>query len=72
METQVWNNIQECTWKDGQCLSAEQWKYTKLSGLLQKFSSDDIYNAEETDVFYIAMLDASLIYRHGFKEQWIL
>lgn len=57
-------------------VSAERWKYTKLLGLLKKFSSDDIYNAKETGVLYVAMLDASLSYRHvavpGFKEQWII
>jgi hypothetical protein len=29
-------------------LSAEQWESTKLPNLLQKFSADDIYNADET------------------------
>jgi hypothetical protein len=32
--------------------SAEQ-KYTKLPNLLQKFCTDDIYNADETGLFFV-------------------
>jgi hypothetical protein len=31
--------------------------------LLQKFYADDIYNANETDLFYCAMPDGSISYR---------
>jgi hypothetical protein len=33
--------------------------------LLQKFCADDIYNADETSLFYHAMLDGSLSYKHA-------
>jgi hypothetical protein len=35
-------------------VSTEQWKSTKLPNLLQKFCADDIYNADETGLFYNA------------------
>jgi hypothetical protein len=52
--------------------SAEKWKSTKLPNLLQKFCADDIYNADETGLFYHATPDGSLSYKHAtsgrFKE----
>jgi hypothetical protein len=36
-------------------VSAEQWKYAKLPNLLQKFCTDDIYNADETGLFYLPL-----------------
>jgi membrane protein involved in colicin uptake len=41
-------------------VSAEQWKSTKLPDLLQKCSAGDIYNADETGLFYRAKPDGSL------------
>jgi hypothetical protein len=32
--------------------------------LLQKFYADDIYNSDEIDLFYCAMPDGSISYRH--------
>jgi hypothetical protein len=45
-------------------VSAEQLKSTKLPNLLQKFYTDNIYNADETGLFYRAMPDGSLSYKH--------
>jgi hypothetical protein len=45
--------------------SAEQCKSTKLLNLLQKFYTDEIYNVNETGLFYHATLDGSLSYRHA-------
>jgi hypothetical protein len=49
----------------------EQWKSSKLPNLLRKCYTDDIYNSDETDLFYLAMLDFSVSYKHNsvwFKE----
>jgi hypothetical protein len=46
-------------------LSAEQWKSTKLPNLLQKFCADDMYNADETGLFYHATPAGSLSYKHA-------
>jgi hypothetical protein len=46
-------------------VSSEQWKSTKLQKLLQKFCADDIYNANETGLFYCATPDSSLSYKHA-------
>jgi hypothetical protein len=43
--------------------SGEQWKSTKLPNLLQKFCADNIYDADETGLFYCATLDGSLSYK---------
>ncbi|XP_072119240.1 tigger transposable element-derived protein 4-like [Mobula birostris] len=40
-------------------LNAEAWKSTKLPDLLQKFCADDIYNADETGLFYRAILSGT-------------
>jgi hypothetical protein len=62
-------------------ISAERWKSTKLPNLLQKFCACDIYNADETGMFYPATPDGSLSYvqssyKHavlsGSKKQWIV
>jgi hypothetical protein len=45
-------------------LSDEKWESTKLPNLLQKFCPDDIYNADETGLFYHTMPDSSLSYKH--------
>jgi hypothetical protein len=45
-------------------ISAKQWKPTKLQNLLQKFCTDNIYNADETGLFHRAMPDDSLRYKH--------
>jgi hypothetical protein len=44
--------------------SAEQGKSTKLPNLLQKFCTDNIYNANETGLFYHAFSDSSLSHNH--------
>jgi hypothetical protein len=46
-------------------VSAEQCKSTQLPNLLQKFCADEIYNADETGLFYHATLDGSLSYKHA-------
>jgi hypothetical protein len=43
-------------------VSAEHWKATKLPNMLQKICTDNIYNANETGLFYCATLDGSLGY----------
>ena len=52
--------------------SAKLWKATKLPELLDKFSSDNIYNANETGLFHWATPDGSLVYKQesllGFKK----
>jgi hypothetical protein len=45
-------------------VSNEQWKSTKLPNFLQKFCADNIYNADETGLFYCATPDGSLTYKH--------
>lgn len=44
--------------------TAEDWKLTKLPELLQTYSADNIYNADETGLFYRAMPDGSLVYKY--------
>jgi hypothetical protein len=39
-------------------VSADQWKFTKLPEFVKKCA--DIYNADETSLFYCVVLDASL------------
>jgi hypothetical protein len=46
-------------------VSGEQWKSTTLPDLLKKFCADDIYNVDETGLFYPAMPNGSLSYRHA-------
>jgi hypothetical protein len=46
-------------------VSAEQWKSTKLPNLLQKCSADDLYNADETGLFYRSKPNGSLSYKHA-------
>jgi hypothetical protein len=43
MEMQVWDKIQEGTWRKNStdAVSAEQWKSTKLPNLHQKCCADD-------------------------------
>lgn len=43
---------------------ADEWKYTKLPQILAKFSLDDIYNADETGLYYRATPDGSLCFKH--------
>jgi hypothetical protein len=40
------------------------WKSKKVPELLQKFFADDIYSADETGLFYHAMPDGSVSYKH--------
>lgn len=44
--------------------SAELWKSTKLPVFLENFNADDIYNADETGLYYRATPDGSLTYKH--------
>jgi hypothetical protein len=44
-------------------VNAEQWKSIKLPNLLQICYADDIYNANETGLFYHGMPDVSLSYK---------
>jgi hypothetical protein len=46
-------------------VSAEQCKSTKLPNFLQKFCADDIYNADETGLFYCVTPEGSLSYKHA-------
>ncbi|XP_008178773.1 tigger transposable element-derived protein 4-like [Acyrthosiphon pisum] len=43
---------------------ADEWKFTKLPQILAKFSLDDIYNADETGLYYRATPDGSLCFKH--------
>ena len=45
-------------------VGAEECKSTKIPILLQNFCADDIYNADETGLYYRAMPDGSLCYKH--------
>jgi hypothetical protein len=40
------------------------WKSKKVPELLQKFCVGDLYSADETGLFYHAMPDDSLCYKH--------
>ena len=52
--------------KDGaDKVGAEEWKSTKIPILLQNFCADDIYNADETGLYYRVTPDGSLC-------QWFL
>ncbi|KFM57726.1 Tigger transposable element-derived protein 4, partial [Stegodyphus mimosarum] len=42
----------------------EVWKSTKQPELLENFSADDIYNDDETGMYYRATPDSSLSYKH--------
>jgi hypothetical protein len=46
-------------------IDAEKWKYTKLLNLLQKYSTVDIYNGDETGLFYRATPGGCLSYKHA-------
>jgi len=52
--------------------SAEKWKNTKVPIYLSTYSPDEIYNADETGLYYRATPDGSLCYKHialsGFKK----
>ncbi|XP_035212025.1 tigger transposable element-derived protein 6-like [Stegodyphus dumicola] len=52
--------------------SSEQWKTTKIPTFLENFCADDIYNADETGLYYRATPDGSLCYKHialtGYKK----
>jgi hypothetical protein len=41
-----------------------QEKPWKVPELLQKFCADNIYSADDTGLFYLAMPDGSLCYKH--------
>ncbi|XP_028677229.1 tigger transposable element-derived protein 4-like [Erpetoichthys calabaricus] len=43
---------------------AEKWKSTKLPEIHEKFQADNIYNADETGLYYRATPDGSLSYNH--------
>jgi hypothetical protein len=45
-------------------VSAEQWKSKKQPNLFQKSRADDIWNANETGLFYRAKPDGFLSYKH--------
>lgn len=51
---------------------AEEWKNTKIATFLDNFCADDIYNADETGLYYRATPDGSLCYKHielsGYKK----
>jgi hypothetical protein len=65
--------LSQCKWRfeikfnkaSGKKDIAEQWKSTMLQNLVQKFCTDDIYYADETGLFYCAMSDGSLSYKHA-------
>jgi hypothetical protein len=45
-------------------MSGEDWKLKRLPKLLEKFSDEDIYNADETALYYKATPNGSLTYRN--------
>jgi len=47
---------------------ANEWSLTKLPEILKKISPQDIYNADETGLFYRATLDGSLCYKRETLE----
>lgn len=53
-------------------VSSEQWRNTKMPALLENFCADDIYNVDETGLYYRATPDGSLCYKHtalsGYKK----
>ena len=53
---------------------AEVWKSTKIHELLSEYNPCDIYNADETGLYYRATPDNSLCYTYeqlsGSKRQW--
>lgn len=44
-------------------LAAEEWRSLKLNDLLKKYNPEDVYNADETGLFYRATPDGSLCYK---------
>ena len=53
-------------------ISAEEWTSTILPGLLEEYRPNEVYNADETVLYYRATPDGSLCYCHeklsGFKK----
>ena len=53
-------------------VSAKEWKSNKIAALLDSFCENDIYNADETGLYYRATPDGSLCHKHvdlnGFKK----
>lgn len=51
---------------------ADEWKHTTLGELLSQYDEENIYNADETGLYYRATPDGSLTYRHqnisGYKK----
>lgn len=47
---------------------AEEWSFSTLPDLLKEFSPDNIYNADETGLFYRATPDGSLCYKQQQLE----
>jgi hypothetical protein len=54
-----------CEKGSAEAVSAEQHKSTKLQNMLQRFCGGDIYNVDETGLFYCAKPDSSLSYKHA-------
>ena len=54
--------IQEVSWgkSDADTTAADTWTSTVLPDLLEKYSPCDIYNADETGIYYRALLDETL------------
>ena len=50
--------------------SAKVWQNAKLEDILARYDPDDIYNADETGLFYRATPDGSLTYRHETISGW--
>jgi len=48
---------------------SDEWKLTKLPQLLANFSPEDIYNADETGLYYRATPDDSLCFKHDKLDQ---
>lgn len=49
--------------KSADSKGADLWNETVIPGLMEKYSSEDIYNADETGLYYRATPDGSLVFR---------
>lgn len=45
-------------------VEAEKWSLTRIPALLERYALEDIYNADETGLYFRATPDGSLTYRH--------
>ncbi|XP_041361927.1 tigger transposable element-derived protein 4-like [Gigantopelta aegis] len=60
--------------KDADLVAADKWTQTVLPDILKTYEADDIYNADETGLYYRALPDGTLTVKSetvsGSKRRW--